>query len=145
MAARSLLLPFPRASLMAQMVKNCLQCRRPGFSSWVRKILWRREWQPTPALLPGESHGQRSLAGYSAWDKRLKHTPLSCCRDFSLNRSGHISMVTACSGTPRVLDVCLWKGPSCLLGSGLESTCFLLEGQNTLSMIDDIDSGRCSG
>jgi len=26
---------------------------------------WRREWQPTPAFLPGESHGQRSLAGYS--------------------------------------------------------------------------------
>ena len=32
---------------------------------WVRKILWRREWLPTPVLLPGESHEQRSLAGYS--------------------------------------------------------------------------------
>ena len=29
------------------------------------KIPWRRKWQPTPVLLPGESHGQRSLAGYS--------------------------------------------------------------------------------
>ena len=28
---------------------------------------WRREWQPTPVFLPGESHGQRSLAGYSSW------------------------------------------------------------------------------
>ena len=28
---------------------------------------WRRAWQPTPVLLPGESHGQRSLAGYSPW------------------------------------------------------------------------------
>ena len=30
---------------------------------------WRREWQPTPVLLPGESHGQRSLAGYSPWGR----------------------------------------------------------------------------
>ena len=29
---------------------------------------WRREWQPTPVFLPGKSHGQRSLAGYSPWD-----------------------------------------------------------------------------
>ena len=45
----------------------CLQCRRPGFSPWVRKIPWRREWQPTLAFWPGEFHGQRSLAGYSPW------------------------------------------------------------------------------
>ena len=32
---------------------------------WVGKIPWRREWLPTPVFLPGESHGQRSLAGYS--------------------------------------------------------------------------------
>ena len=30
-------------------------------------MLWRRQWQPTPVLLPGESHGQRSLVGYSPW------------------------------------------------------------------------------
>ena len=49
----------------AQTVKVCLQRRRPRFRAWVRKIPWRREWQPTPAFWPGESHGQRSLAGYS--------------------------------------------------------------------------------
>ena len=38
--------------------------RRPGFDPWVRKIPWRRKWQPTPVFLLGESHGQRSLAGY---------------------------------------------------------------------------------
>ena len=32
-----------------------------------RKIPWRRKWQPTPVLLPGKSHGQRSLVGYSPW------------------------------------------------------------------------------
>ena len=36
-----------------------------GFSPWVGKILWRRKWQPTPVFLPGKSHGQRSLVGYS--------------------------------------------------------------------------------
>ena len=40
--------------------KLCLQFRRHRFNPWVRKILWRRAWQPTP-FLPGESHGQRSL------------------------------------------------------------------------------------
>ena len=30
-------------------------------------LLLRRKWQPIPVILPGESHGQRSLAGYSAW------------------------------------------------------------------------------
>ena len=34
---------------------------------WVRKTPWRRKWQPTPVLLPGKFHGQRSLAGYSPW------------------------------------------------------------------------------
>ena len=53
------------ASLMAQMVKNLLQCRRPGFDHLVGKIPWRRKWQLTPVFLPGESHGQRSLVGYS--------------------------------------------------------------------------------
>ena len=37
-----------------------------GFSPWVGKILWRRAWQPTPVLLPGEFLGQRRLAGYSS-------------------------------------------------------------------------------
>ena len=35
--------------------------------SWVRKITWRRKWQPTPVLVPGKSHGPRSLVGYSPW------------------------------------------------------------------------------
>jgi len=42
-----------------------MQCRRCRFDSWVRKTPWRRKWQVTPVFLPGKSHGQRSLAGYS--------------------------------------------------------------------------------
>ena len=40
---------------------------RRGFDPWVGKISWRRTWQPTPVFLPGESHRQRNLAGYSLW------------------------------------------------------------------------------
>ena len=43
------------------------QCRRCGFDPCIGKIPWRRAWQATPVFLPGESHGQRSLAGYSPW------------------------------------------------------------------------------
>ena len=46
---------------------HCLRC---GFDPWVGKIPWRRKWQPTPVFLPGESHGQRSLGGYSPWGRK---------------------------------------------------------------------------
>ena len=52
---------------MAQWERILMQRRRPGFDPWVRKIAWRRKWQPIPVFLPGEPHGQRSLAGYSPW------------------------------------------------------------------------------
>ena len=40
-------------------------CSRHGFDPWVGKIPWRREWQPIPVFLPGESLGKRILVGYS--------------------------------------------------------------------------------
>ena len=54
-------------SLVTQTVKNLTALQETRFDSWVRKILWRREWLPTPVFLPGELYGQRSLAGYSPW------------------------------------------------------------------------------
>ena len=42
---------------------QCKRNERCGFDPWVGKIPWRREWQPIPVFLPGESKGQRSLAG----------------------------------------------------------------------------------
>ena len=53
--------------------ESTCQCRgrkRRCFDPWVGKIPWNRKWQPTPVLLPGECHGQRSLAGYSPWGHR---------------------------------------------------------------------------
>ena len=57
--------PPHRASLVTQLVKNLPPMQETGFDPWVGKIPWRREWLPTPVLLPGKSHGQRSLAGDS--------------------------------------------------------------------------------
>ena len=59
--------PTPGLPWWFRQKRTCLQCRRPGFDPWVRKIPWRREWLPTPVLLHGEFHGQRSLGGYSPW------------------------------------------------------------------------------
>ena len=59
------------ASLVAQRLK-----RLPGmwFDPWLGKIPWRRKWQPTPVLLPGESHGGRSLVGYIPWGHKQSDT-----------------------------------------------------------------------
>ena len=47
--------------------ESACQCRRPGLDPSVRKIPWRRSGSPSPVFLTGESHGQRSLVGYSPW------------------------------------------------------------------------------
>ena len=56
-------------SLVAQTVKASAyrECRRPRFNPWVGKIPWKRKLEPTPVLLPGKSHKQRSLVSYSPW------------------------------------------------------------------------------
>ena len=62
----------PLFSCVALVVKNPLANAgdvRRGFDSWVGKIPWRRTSQPTPVFSPGESHGQRSLVGYSPWGR----------------------------------------------------------------------------
>ena len=53
------------ASLVAQMVTNPPAMQETRFNPWVGKIPWERGWQPTPVFQRGESHGERSLAGYS--------------------------------------------------------------------------------
>ena len=66
---------------VAQMVKNPLQCGRPGFDPWVGKIPWRKAWQPTPVFLPGESPWTKEPGGLQSlglWrvrqDWATKHT-----------------------------------------------------------------------
>ena len=71
---------YPLQSSWASLVKNL-----PGMQeTWVGKIPWRRELLPTPVFLPGESHGQRSLAGYSLWGHRVRHNWLTLTTLFSV-------------------------------------------------------------
>ena len=55
------------ASLVAQRLKRLPARRETRGHPWAGKIPWRRKWQPTPVFLPGESHGRKSLVGYSPW------------------------------------------------------------------------------
>ena len=61
---------------------KCRRHRRCGFDPWVRKIPWRRKWQPTPVILSGKSNRQRSLVGYSPWGCKeldmIEHAGTSC-------------------------------------------------------------------
>ena len=52
----------PGGSVVENLPANAGDSR---FDLWIAKIPWRRKWQPTPVFLPGKSHGQRSLVGYS--------------------------------------------------------------------------------
>ena len=51
-------------------IESAHQWSGPGFNPWVRKMPWRRKWQPIPVFLPRKSHGWRNLAGYSWWSCR---------------------------------------------------------------------------
>ena len=59
------LLGFPGGASDKEPACQCWRRSRRRFNPWVWKIPWRRSWQPTPVFLPGESHGQKSLMGYS--------------------------------------------------------------------------------
>ena len=75
---------------------NRLQCRRPGLDPSTGKSPWRRAWQPTPGFLPGESHGQRSLAGCS---------PRGCKESGMTER-----LSTAQLMWTNIYLICLWCG-----------------------------------
>ena len=60
-------LGFPGGASGKEPIGQSRRHKRHRFNHWFGKIPWRRAWQPTPIFLPGESHGQRSLAVYGLW------------------------------------------------------------------------------
>ena len=56
---------FPGCACGKEPTCQCRRCERCGLDPWVGKITWRRAWRSTLVFLPGKSHGQRSLVGYS--------------------------------------------------------------------------------
>ena len=67
-------LAFPGGASGKEPICQYKSCKRCRFDPWVGKIPWRRAWQPTPVLLPGESHGEWSLPGYSPWGLKESDT-----------------------------------------------------------------------
>ena len=65
---------FPSGSVVKNPPSNQESHRSHRFNPWVRKIPWRRAWQPTALFLPGESHGQKTLVGYSLWGLKQSDT-----------------------------------------------------------------------
>ena len=94
-------------------------CRRCRFNPWLRQIPWRRAWQLTPVFLLGESHGQRSLAGYS---------PQGCTESDMTEATWHTHVTpnTALRASEiwhqRIRNHCFWPhaaGPGCRGGGGV--------------------------
>ena len=83
---------------------RCRRHRRRRFSPWVRKIPWRRKWQPTPAFLPGESHGQRSLVGYSPQGRRESDTTKGLSTN-ECTHAKHSNDTPSGSQTPKKTDI----------------------------------------
>ena len=71
--------------------ESACQGQRYGFDPWVRKIPWMRKWQPTPVFLPGESHGQRILVGYSPWGHKESDTTEAMAKNVQTTSQLHSS------------------------------------------------------
>ena len=61
---------FPDGSVGKESACSTGDSADAGSIPWLGRFPWRRAWQPTPVFLPEESHGQRSLVGYSPWRHR---------------------------------------------------------------------------
>ena len=79
---------------------QCRRYKRCGFNPWVGKLLWRRKWQLTPVFLPGESHRQRSLVGYSAWGCRVGHDWSDLACTYTCIRHQTTYIISICSFIP---------------------------------------------
>ena len=87
---------FPLGTNGKELICRCRRLKRCRFDPWLKQIPLRRAWQPTPVFLPGESHGQRSLVGYS---------PLGCKESDMTEATWH----TWCSKVDRQCRRALWK------------------------------------
>ena len=100
---------------------QCRSCKRCGFDPCVEKSPWRRAWQPTLVLMPGESHGQRSPAGYNIVSQRVGH---------DWGNLAHMHMLRLCLSV-LVLDC---RCDNCVFGGWVigwwqwPSTCSLADG-----------------
>ena len=104
-----------RASLVAQWWRIRLQFRRRSLHSWVRKMPWRRKWQPTPIFLPRESHGWRRLVGYNPRGPKelgaMSNSMHTCCAKSTRITTHYLKPIlshmnrSAVSFNPSLIDI----------------------------------------
>ena len=109
---------FPGSSISKESACQCRRHRRHGFDPWVGKVPWRKKWQPTAVFLPGKSHGQKSLVGYSPWghervghDLSTKPPPWHWSQTWILLASyfkACVVWITKSVGMPLILFVSYW-------------------------------------
>ena len=107
--------PYDQQVRGTSLVVQWLRCHTPNANctglipGWGNKVLnavqhglfiWRRKWQPTPVFLPGESHGQRSLAGHGSWG----------CKELDMTEQTHTHTHTH-THTNSYLSWCYFKVP----------------------------------
>ena len=104
------------ASLEAQQSRICLQCRRHG-QMWVCSLsqedALEKKWQPNPVFLPGESHGQRSLAGHSPRGrKKVRHdwSNWACIYSVLKNIKGIVFIVQNLNVIGPSVETCFHEG-----------------------------------
>ena len=90
---------FSGGAVVKESSCQCRRHKRCGLDPWVRKIPWRKEWQPTPVFLRGKSQGQRSQLGYSSWGHKESgtmsaHIAWHGCRIMSLSVSLYINSIS---------------------------------------------------
>ena len=116
-------LQYSWASLVAQLVKNCLQCRRPGFIPWVGKTPCRRESLPTPVFWPREFNGL-----YSPWGRKESEMTeqlslsnflgfLTICNTDNPIRSHHFLYCSSLVVARHIFQSCLFL--ECLMSYGM--------------------------
>ena len=130
-------------------VCQCRRLKRRGFDPWVGKIPWRNKWQPTPVFLPGEFHGEKSLAGYSPWGCKESDTT-EHTHTHHVKETLYPGAVTHSSFSPPSAPepwVHLLSPPTCLFWTfhtnGLHTLCGLLLGLFHLTSFQGCNMGQC--
>ena len=107
-------LGLPRGLKGKEFTCQCRRCRRHGFNPWIRKIPWRRKWQPTPVLLPGKFHGQQKPTLQSMGLQRVRydwvsdHTHIYWGKEEKVLKESNYILIVAL--TLKCCSALCWKG-----------------------------------
>ena len=101
---------FPGGAMVKESACQCRSCKRHRFDPWVRKIPWRRKWQPTPVFLPGNPTDRgASQATQSVGSQRIGHNWVSTSKHLEYGRLNNyeFSLSLGISHAPEVSLECL--------------------------------------